>query len=68
MTLINKLQRLHQKDINVEEYKQNMELYKMRAGIQEEENTTIARFMSVLSLEIRDRVGILPYKDLNDFV
>nr|KYP46434.1 Retrovirus-related Pol polyprotein from transposon 297 family [Cajanus cajan] len=44
--LINKLQRLHQKNMTVEEYRQTMELYLMRAGIREEEDITIARFLS----------------------
>ena len=38
----------------------------MRAGIREENNTTISRFLSGLNLEIRDRVEILPYRNLND--
>jgi len=32
-----------------------MELYMMRIGIREDETMTVARFMSGLSLEIRDR-------------
>ena len=40
----------------------------MRASIREEEDTTIARFLSGLSLEIRDRVELLPYQDMNDLV
>nr|KYP50107.1 hypothetical protein KK1_028090 [Cajanus cajan] len=66
--LINKLQRLHQRNMTVEEYRQTMELYLMRAGIREEENITIARFLSGLTFEIRDKVELLPYKDLNDLV
>nr|KYP31413.1 hypothetical protein KK1_048291 [Cajanus cajan] len=66
--LINKLQRLHQKNMTVEEYRQTMELYLMRAGIREEENITIARFLSGLTFEIRDKVELLPYRDLNDLV
>ena len=54
--------------MSVEEYRQKMELYMMRASIKEEEDTTIARFLSGLSLEIRDRVELLPYQDLNDLV
>jgi len=46
--------------MNVEEYRQNMELYIMRASIREEETATIARFLSVLNLEIRDKVKLLP--------
>ena len=49
--LMDKLQRLQQKNMSVEE-----------------EDTTIARFLSGLSLEIRDRVELLPYQDLNDLV
>nr|KYP57641.1 hypothetical protein KK1_003907 [Cajanus cajan]KYP57649.1 hypothetical protein KK1_003916 [Cajanus cajan] len=66
--LINKLQRLHQKNMNVEEYRQIMELYLMRAGIREEEDIAIARFLSGLNFEIRDKVELLPYRDLNDLV
>ena len=53
---MDKLQRLHQNKMKVEEYRQKIELYMMRAGIRESEDTTIARFLSGLSLEIRDRV------------
>nr|KYP56942.1 hypothetical protein KK1_003193 [Cajanus cajan] len=66
--LMNKLQRLQQRHMSVEEYRQTMELYMMRAGIREEENITIARFLSGLNLEIRDKVELLPYRDLNDLV
>ena len=66
--LMDKLQRLQQKNLSVEEYRQKMELYMMRASIREEEDTTIARFLSGLSLEIRDRVELLPYQNLNDLV
>jgi len=34
-----------------------------RVGIREEDIVTIARFMSGLSLEIRDIVELLPYRD-----
>jgi len=40
----------------------------MKAYIREEETTTISRFLSGLNLEIRDRVELLPYKDLNDLI
>ena len=65
---MDKLQRLQQKNMSVEEYRQKMELYMMRASIREEETTTISRFLSGLNLEIRDRVELLPYQDLNDLV
>jgi len=65
---MDKLQRLQQRNMSVEEYRKKMELYMMRASIREEEDTTIAGFLSGLSLEIRDRVELLPYQDLNDLV
>jgi len=66
--LMNKLQRLQQRNMFVEEYTQKMELLMMRAGIIEEESITISRFLSGLNLDIRDRVELLPYQDLNDLV
>nr|KYP59226.1 hypothetical protein KK1_014658 [Cajanus cajan] len=66
--LMNKLQRLQQRDMSVEQYRQQMELYMMRACIREEEATTVARFLSGLNLDIRDQVELLPYRDLNDLV
>ncbi|XP_052725960.1 uncharacterized protein LOC108320710 [Vigna angularis] len=66
--LMDKLQRLQQQSMSVEEYRQKMELYMMRAGITEGEETTLARFLSGLNLDIRDRVELLPYRDLNDLV
>nr|KYP66460.1 hypothetical protein KK1_012754 [Cajanus cajan] len=65
---MNKLQRLQQRHMSFEEYRQTMELYMMRARIREEENPSIARFLSGLNLEIRDKVEFLPYRDLNDLV
>ena len=66
--LMDKLQRLQQKTMSVEEYRQKMELYMMKASIRESESITIARFLSGLNLEIRDRVELLPYQDLNDLI
>jgi len=37
----------------------------MRTSIREEEFVTIVRFLSGLSLDIRNRVELLPYKDFN---
>ncbi|XP_052736725.1 uncharacterized protein LOC128197914 [Vigna angularis] len=54
--LMDKLQRLQQKSMSVEGYRQQMELYIMRAGITEAEETTLARFLSGLNLDIRDKV------------
>nr|KYP32725.1 hypothetical protein KK1_046512 [Cajanus cajan] len=66
--LMNKLQMLQQKDMIVEQYRQQMELYMIRASIRQEEATIVARFLSGLNLEIRDQVELLPYRDLNDLV
>nr|KYP30931.1 hypothetical protein KK1_049546 [Cajanus cajan] len=60
------LQRLKQGSSSVEEYRQSMELLMMRAGIREEERTTISRFQSGLNLEIRDKIELLHYRDLNE--
>ena len=64
--LMDKLHKLNQKNMSIEEYRQKMELYMMREGIREEENVTAARFLSGLSLEIRDRVEVIPYRDFHD--
>ena len=40
----------------------------MSASIRESEPTTIGRFLSGLNLEIRDRVELLPYQNLNDLI
>nr|KYP34081.1 Transposon Ty3-I Gag-Pol polyprotein [Cajanus cajan] len=61
--LMDKLQRLKQGSLSVEEYRQQMELLMMTAGIREEERTTISRFQSGISLEIRDEIELLPFKD-----
>ena len=65
---MDKLQRLHQKNLSVEEYWQKMMLYIIRAGINEDNHSTISRFLSGLKLEIRNKVELLPYKDLNDLI
>ena len=63
--LMDKLQRLQQKNMSVEEYRKKMELYMMKSSIREEKTTTIATFLSGLNLEIRDKEELLPYMDLN---
>ena len=65
---MDKLQRLHQRNMSVEEYWQKMMSYIKRAGINEENHTTISRFLSGLKLEIRNKVELLPYRDLNDLI
>ena len=45
-----------------------MELLLLRAGLREEERTSIARFLSGLNMEVRDKVELLPYRDLDELV
>ncbi|KAG2394700.1 hypothetical protein LR48_Vigan09g060700 [Vigna angularis] len=66
--VMDKLHRLQQRNMSVEEYRHKLELLMLRAGIKEEERFTIARFQSGLNYEIKDKVELLPYLDLNDFV
>jgi len=40
----------------------------MRVGIREREDTTVSRILSGLKLEIRGKVELLPYQDLNGLV
>ena len=40
----------------------------MREGIREENNTTISRFLCGLNLEIKYKVELLHYRDLNDLI
>ena len=54
--------------MSIEEYRQKMELYIMEAEIEEEEDLTIARFLSGLNYNIRDKVELLPYRNFNDLV
>ena len=55
---MDKLQGLHQKNLSVEEYWQKMAIYIKMAGINEDNYTTMSRFLS----------GLKPYRDLNDFI
>jgi len=54
--------------MRVEEYRQKMELFMLRAEIIEEPRTTLARFQSNLNMEIRDKDELLSFNDLNDLV
>jgi len=40
----------------------------MRVGIRKESRITIAHFQSSLRYEIRDRMKLLPYNNLNDLM
>ena len=50
--LMNKLQKLRQGSVSVEEYRQQMELILLRVGLREEERTSIVRFLSGLYLKL----------------
>ena len=65
---MDKLQRLRQGSMRVEEYRQQMQLLLLRVGLREEERTSIVRFLSGLNMEVRDMVELLPYRDLDDLV
>ena len=66
--LMDKLQRVQERSMSVEEYRQKMELYILRARIEEKEDLTIVRFLSDLNYNIRDRIELLPDQGLNDLV
>jgi len=66
--LMDKLQRLSQGSMSIEEYRQQMELLLLSVGLKEEEITSIARFLSGLNIEVREKVELLPYRDLDDLV
>ena len=54
--------------MSVEEYRQQMELLLLRVGLREEERRSIARSLSGLNTEVRNKVELLPYRDLDDLV
>ncbi|KAH1202523.1 putative mitochondrial protein [Glycine max] len=66
--LMDKLQRLRQRSMGIKEYRQQMELLLLRDRLREEERTSIARFLSRLNMEVRDKVELLPYRNLDELV
>ena len=66
--LMDKLQRLRKGSMSVEEYRQQMELLLLRARHKEEERTSIARFLSGINMKVKDKVELLPYRDLDELV
>jgi len=54
--------------MSVEEYRLKMGLFMKRAGIRVEKETIIYKFLSGTNLQIRDKVKLLPYQDLNDLL
>ena len=62
------LQRLTQGSKTVDEYHKEMEMLMIKANLVEEEDQTMARFLSGLNVEIADVVDLQPYVDLEDLV
>jgi len=54
--LMDNLQRLQQRSMTIEEDRQKMELYILRAGIEEDEDLTVARLLSGLTCAISIKV------------
>ena len=66
--LMDKLQRLRQGSMSVEEYRQQMQLLLLRVGLREEEITSISSFLSGLNIALRYKVELLPYRDQDKLV
>ncbi|KAL4386702.1 hypothetical protein GQ457_09G018560 [Hibiscus cannabinus] len=66
--LLRKLQNLTQGSMSVEDYFKEMELAMIRANIEEDQETIIARFVSGLNPEIADTVELQYYVDLEEVV
>ena len=64
----NKLQWLTQGTKSVDEYYKEMELLMIRTGTREDTEATMSRFLNGLSFEVRDRVEMVYYHDLQDLV
>ncbi|KAL4279036.1 hypothetical protein GQ457_03G017300 [Hibiscus cannabinus] len=66
--LLRKLQNLTQGSMSVEDYFKEMELAMIQANIEEDQETTIARFVSGHNPEIADTVELQYYVDLEEVV
>ena len=64
-TIRQKLQRLSQGSLTMEEYYKEMEMALVRANIEEETEDTMARFLSGLNLDIIDVVELQKYVELD---
>ena len=67
-TMRQKLQRLSQGSLTVEEYYKEMDMALMRANIEEETEDTMTRFLSGLNPDIRDVVELEEYVELDDLL
>lgn len=66
--LRNRLQMLKQGKRSVDEYYKEMELLLVRAGIREDDESKMAKFLTRLNEEISDFVEMFPYHTLQDLV
>lgn len=66
--LHNKLQRLTQGSKSVDEYFKEMEVAKIRANVEEDEEATMARFLHGLNRDISDIVELQHYTQMEDLV
>jgi len=65
-TMRQKLQRLSQGSLAVDEYYKEMKMTLVKENIEEETNDTMARFLSGLNPDIRDVVELHEYMELDD--
>ncbi|XP_010546452.1 PREDICTED: uncharacterized protein LOC104818534 [Tarenaya hassleriana] len=63
-----RLRRLVQGNRNVEDYYKEMEMLMIRAGIEEDPEATMERFIGGLHLDIQDRVETHQYGDIEDLL
>ncbi|XP_062114134.1 uncharacterized protein LOC133825167 [Humulus lupulus] len=66
--LYQKLQRLNQGSKSVDEYYKEMEVAMIRANVEEDRESTMARFLHGLNREIADIVELQHYVELTDMV
>jgi len=67
-TMRQKLQRLSQGSLTVEEYYKEIEMTLVRANIEEKTEDTMAHFLSGLNPDIRDVVELHEYMELDDLL
>ena len=66
--LHNKLQYLKQGNRSVEEYYREMEVAMIRANVQEDRESTMARFLAGLHHDIADKVELQYYVEMEDML
>ena len=66
--LHNKLQYLKQGNRSVEEYYREMEVAMIRANVQEDRESTMARFLAGLNTDIADKVELQYYVEMEDML